>query len=253
MIYLQHCRIHKLISHYQYHKEYYFLAFFFLFIIFYAFHRFFYAFKRISFTLVIPNLSNMKTKLLYCFMALLSLGIVSCEKDETSSQQRISQTASSSVVSTAALQNLDACVTTNLMAGQHYDAGDVRVYVDLEHVYIEYATSGNWYIKKTHLYSGNCNEIPVTRNGSPVPGQFPVSNAYPNGTQSVVYAFNKADLPECFCVAAHAEVYRVENNQIVQTETAWAQGERFTPRSWGMFFSVCQSDCFDIEDYYFGN
>lgn len=195
----------------------------------------------------------MKAKLHYCFIVLVSLFMVSCEKEEIPSQQRISHGASTSEVSSVETQKLEACVTTNLMAGQHYDAGDVHVYVDLNNVYIEYTTSGNWYIKKTHLFSGNCAEIPVTRNGSPIPGQFPVSNAYPNGTQSVVYAFNKADLPECFCVAAHAEVYRLENNRIIQTETAWALGNRFTPKSWGMFFNVCQSDCFDIEDYYFGN
>ncbi|WP_396195683.1 hypothetical protein [Flavobacterium sp.] len=195
----------------------------------------------------------MKTKLFYCCMALLSLGILSCEKEETPDAQRISQSSSNAVVSNTVLEGLDSCVTTNLMAGQHHVAGDVRVYVDLNNVYVEYRTTGNWFIKKTHLFIGNCGEIPVTRNGSPIPGQFPFSNAYPNGTQSVVYSFAKSNLPECFCVAAHAEVYRVENNQIVQTETAWASGERFTPRSWGMFFSACQSDCFDIEDYYFGN
>jgi hypothetical protein len=195
----------------------------------------------------------MKTKLFYLFTGLISLSFVSCEKEENSNQQKTAQPETTSVTTSAALINLTPCVTNNLLAGQHHDAGDLRVYVDLENVYVEYVTTGNWYIKKTHLFAGNCSEIPVTRNGSPVPGQFPVSNTFSGETQSVVYSFAKANLPECFCVAAHAEVYRKENNQIVQTETAWAQGEPFTPRSWGMFFSVCQSDCFDIEDYYFGN
>lgn len=206
------------------------------------------------YTLVIPNLSTMKTKLFYGYMALFALGLTSCENEANPNEQRVAQTTNAAtIVSNAVLNGLDSCVNTNLMAGQHHDAGDVRVYADLNNVYIEYTATGNWFIKKTHLYSGDCAQIPVTRNGIPIPGQFPVSNSYPNGTQSIVYAFAKSNLPECFCVAAHAEVYRVENNQIVQTETAWAEGERFTTRSWAMFFSVCQSDCFDIEDYYFGN
>lgn len=194
----------------------------------------------------------MKTKLFYPFLFFALLVFASCEKENGSDSISTSK-LSATVSNNTAIDGLTPCVTTNLMAGQNYDVGDVKVFFDLDSVYVQYETTSNWFIKKTHLYVGDCELIPVTRNGSPIPGQFPISTSYPSGTQSVIYAIAKSGLPECFCIAAHAEVYRVENGQIVQTETAWAAGERFTPKSWAMFFSVCQSDCFDIEDYYFGN
>ena len=193
----------------------------------------------------------MKTKLLFLFAGVMALTFFSCENDEATNPDNTSRqgtTATNSVIT-----GLTPCVNANLMAGQHYDAGDVNLYVDLNNVYIEYTTTGNWFIKKTHLYVGNCQSIPTNNGGSPIPGQFPISTNYITGTQSVVYTIPKASLPECFCVAAHAEVIKVQNGVTVQTETAWAAGQRFNNRNWATYFSSCQSDCFDIEDYYFGN
>lgn len=192
----------------------------------------------------------MKTKLFHLLAVVVALTAVACENENGSNLNRSSQ-MKTAVTSSERIANLTHCVSQDLVAGQHYVAGNVYVYVDLDSVYVEYKTSADWYIKKTHLYVGNCQLIPRTNNGNPVPGRFPMSTSFPNGTQSVVYAIAKSSLPECFCVAAHAEVYKMRDGVIVQTETAWAQGTRFTSRNWAMFFSVCQSDCFDIEDYYF--
>lgn len=191
----------------------------------------------------------MKTKLLYLFIGAVTLSFTACENDTNPNN---TAKPNSNVVNTV-VSGLTPCVNTNLNAGQHFDAGDVNVYVDLNNVYVEYTATGNWFIKKTHLYVGNCQLIPRNNAGNPMIGQFPISNTYFSGTQSVIYTIPKSTLPECFCIAAHAEVVRKENGVVVQTETAWADGERFTNKNWATFFSVCQSDCFDIEDYYFGN
>ena len=192
----------------------------------------------------------MKTKLFYLMVAVVALTVAACENENSSNLNRSSQ-MNSTVTSSERIEDLSPCVSQDLIAGQHYVAGNVYVYVDLDSVYVEYKTTADWYIKKTHLYVGNCQLIPRNNSGNPVPGRFPISTTFPNGTQSVVYAIAKSSLPDCFCVAAHAEVYRVKDGLIIQSETAWAQGDRFTSRNWATFFSVCQSDCFDIEDYYF--
>jgi hypothetical protein len=194
----------------------------------------------------------MKTKLLYLFVGAIALTFASCEQDNVSETKQLSQAKNNSnnfVVNTVSLK---PCKVVDLMAGQNYDSGDLSVYVDLNNVYVEYTTTDNWYIRKTHLYVGDCQLIPRNNSGNPIPGQFPISNALSNGTQTITYTIPKSNLPACFCIAAHAEVYRVQNGTVVQTETAWAAGERFTQKSWATFFSVCQDDCFDIEDYYFG-
>lgn len=191
----------------------------------------------------------MKTKLFYLFAGFIALTFTACETENSpvSSKSTIQSKASFDDITTIA--DLTACYTTDLTAGQHYDAGDINIYFDLTNVYVEYKTSDNWFIKKTHLYVGNCELIPVNKRGIPIPGRFPFQSSFPNGTQSVVYSINKASLPECFCISAHSEVFRVENGEEVQSETAWGEGTRFVPSNWSMFFSVCQSECFDIEEF----
>ncbi len=194
----------------------------------------------------------MKTKLLYLFVGAIALTFAACENENVSEQKQPSQSKSAINNPTVNSTDLTPCTVIDFVAGQNYDSGDLSVYFDLENVYIEYTTTDNWYIRKTHLYVGNCQLIPRNNAGNPIPGQFPISDILPGGTQTITYTIPKTNLPECFCVAAHAEVYRVENGTVVQTETAWAAGERFTQKGWATFFSVCQSDCFDIEDFYFG-
>lgn len=194
----------------------------------------------------------MKTKLLYLFVGAIALTFASCEKESLSEENQKFNAKSSVENPVVNTVGVSPCVVADLMAGQHYDSGDLSVYFDLDNVYVEYTTSGNWYMKKTHLYVGDCQLIPRNNAGNPIPGQFPISNTFVNGSQTITYTIPKTSLPECFCVAAHAEVYRMENGIVVQTETAWAAGQRFTPKKWATFFTVCQADCFDIEDYYFG-
>ncbi len=194
----------------------------------------------------------MKTKLLYLFVGAIALTFAACEKENLTEEKQSSQMkapANNHVVNTL---DLSPCVSPNLMAGQNYDSGDLNVYFDLDNVYVEYRTTGDWYIRKTHLYVGSQQLVPTNNGGNPIPGQFPINNVHPGGTQLITYTIAKTTLPECFIVAAHAEVNRVQNGIVVQTETAWAAGNRFSQKGWATFFNVCQSDCFDIEDYYFG-
>lgn len=197
----------------------------------------------------------MKTNLFYfgALFVMLTLGSCETEKVEENSAKPLKLSLQFETVDPDILNYYTACTTMNMMAGQQYDSGDVNVYVDLNNVYVEYIAHTNWLIKKTHLYIGSLQLVPTNNSGSPVPGQFPTSSTFPNGTSHIVYSIPKSILPECFTVAAHAEVVRMQNGSVVQTETAWSGNIRFTNRNWATYFNVCQSDCFDYEDYYFGN
>lgn len=186
----------------------------------------------------------MKTKLFYLFLGAFTLTMISCESESNSETNTVA--SKQNIVVTTVNVNLPGnspCLTTNLLAGQRFNAGEVRVYFDTDKVYVEFETNPNWYLRKTKLYVGDCELIPVNRRGEPIPGHFPMGGTQPTGTQNVVYAMDKADLPKCFCISAHADVYRMQGTQLVQSETAWGQGERFTQSGWGMFFSVCEDDC----------
>lgn len=130
--------------------------------------------------------------------------------------------------------------STNLMAGNYVDVGNVNIYCDDENVFIEYETTDEWFIKNTHLYVGDLELIPINKSQIPNPLRFPIHSVCPKQSQSEIYMISKSSLPNDFAVAAHAEVKREVNGMETKTETAWCEGDRFSSDSWGMYVSVCK-------------
>jgi len=63
-------------------------------------------------------------------------------------------------------------LVTDLIAGQHIDAGDVIAWDDGSSLFVKYVTQGGWRITETHLHvSKSPDDIPQ-KNGNPIPGQF---------------------------------------------------------------------------------
>ena len=95
-----------------------------------------------------------------------------------------------------------------LIAGQTMDAGTVTVYNDGEFLYVTYETTGDWHMTETHLHVA-CDpaDIPQTKKGNPIPGQFDYSETHDPGVESYEV---KIDLDDLQCsdvyIAAHAVV-----------------------------------------------
>jgi len=132
-----------------------------------------------------------------------------------------------------------------LMAGQHHEAGKVYVVNNKEKLYVVYETTGDWKMKVIHLFVGACDKLPVNKPGNLVPGQFPHKIEF-NGLQTFYYVeIPLEELPEgCLCVAAHAEVVKVVDGEIVQSETAFGEGEK-VGKNWFMKFEYCVAICED--------
>ncbi|MFY9172921.1 MAG: hypothetical protein WAO03_07215 [Petrimonas mucosa] len=132
-----------------------------------------------------------------------------------------------------------------LLAGQHHEAGSVYVVNNKEKLYVAYETTGNWKMKAIHLFVGACDNLPANKQGNLVPGQFPYKVEF-DGLETFYYFEIPLDaLPEsCICVAAHAEVVKVENGKTVQSETAFGEGEK-TGKNWFMKFEYCIAVCED--------
>ena len=142
-----------------------------------------------------------------------------------------------------------ACSSTDLIAGQNYDAGRVDVEIveenGVDYVYITYITEDDWILKLTHLYAGIKEDIPETKNGNPKPGVFEKRMDYEANVISdfeIEYKIEAAAFEDCFYIAAHAEVEKVDGSQ---SETAWGQGEGFEGSSWAMYYEFCKSSCPD--------
>jgi len=174
-------------------------------------------------------------------LAVLPLAFTSCQQDEA-----LTDTALNS-----ALRAGEVCAESSvrLMAGQHHVAGDMIVSNDADFLYVTYQATGNWRIKKTHLYVGACNGIPAAGNGNPQNGRFPYTGNHGNpSVSSYTYTIPLSDIPTCGCVAAHAEVVRLNAaGNVVQAETAWGEGVRMG-RNWSMRFDYCAEECEDDDD-----
>lgn len=172
----------------------------------------------------------MKTKLLLLFSLTFLLIFSGCQKENN-----LTPTSADNTKQLKSRTEPNCESSFNLMAGQHYQAGQVLLLNDDDSVYVGYITEG-WTITQTHLYIGDCAGIPVNGSGSPQPGHFPVSNSFNPGVSEVWYSFPLASIPPCGCIAAHAVV---RNNSTGQTETGWSEGTRFTNNSWAMRTSYC--------------
>ncbi|RIA08356.1 hypothetical protein OE09_0168 [Flavobacteriaceae bacterium MAR_2010_72] len=191
------------------------------------------------------------------FTFILSLFVftvfVSCENElvDSTQQQEFTKGVDYKVKTSTTVQSMssydieaEVCSTTNLIAGQHHNAGTVSVYTDGTNLIIEYATNDDWTIGVTHLQVGDCNEgwVPLTGSGNPKVGRFDFTEPSYQDTHQVVYIISLEslglELGDTYCFAAHAEVEGPTGG-----ETAWAEGPEFEGRSWAMFVQTSLTDC----------
>lgn len=112
-----------------------------------------------------------------------------------------------------------------LWAGQHIDVGYLYIWNDIDYLYIMYATTGDWELKKTHLaVAEDLDGIPRNRPGIPVPGRFPYKTThYPwvtEYTYEILLADYDLEVGDDIVVAAHAEVVMMEDNGQVIVQLA---------------------------------
>ncbi len=189
------------------------------------------------------------------FFAVIAVSVMaitysSCSNDLNLAEEEsvVSVTAGTRAVEVPAC--VDPCrdvQEVRLMAGQHYEAGKVYVVNNKEKLYVAYETTGEWKMKAIHLFVGACDKLPVNKQGNLVPGQFPYKVEF-NGLQTFYYVEIPLNtLPEgCVCVgvAAHAEVVKVVDGEIVQSEIAFGEGGK-VGKNWFMKYEYCIAVCED--------
>lgn len=100
----------------------------------------------------------------------------------------------------------------DLIAGQHYDVGNVKVWRDGDILYVKYETIEGWYITETHveIAFSDLTEIPQ-KNGNPTPGKFTYSIEHTTPVTEYTEEIDLAPLggqtPRY--IAAHAAVFEV--------------------------------------------
>ena len=132
------------------------------------------------------------------------------------------------------------CRTRDLIAGQNYVVGTVKVYCtdgtsDYKVVYD--ITAPGCYLSEVHVYAGSEADIPKTNSGCPKIGHFPQKL---EGLSTTSVCVDVGTLPDEFTVAAHA-VVNCSGSPYDGEETAWGDGKRFPDcNNWSECFVV---DC----------
>lgn len=125
----------------------------------------------------------------------------------------------------------------DLLADQDLDVGEVCVSNDSDNLHVTYDTDDGWELTETHLAMGEAeDDIPQTRKGKAIPGQFPHAADHDPPVDTFTYTIPLADLgadPEdVLTIAAHAVVEKDG------TESAWGDGTRFVDRGdWATWFT----------------
>lgn len=192
--------------------------------------------------MVLSKPINMKKALLFFVSFTILLTVVGCKKNEILKQQEFS----------IADRTSEECETIiDLIAGQHYDAGEVIISNDAEFIYVTFATSENWFLSETHLFVGQIEDLPLTPLGNPKIGRFPYSSTHELAT-SFTYTIPIDESLDCYVIAAHATVNNYVNGTLIQSETAWGEGQQISNTgSWAMQSEYCLMNCceYSIESF----
>lgn len=184
-------------------------------------------------------------KWLTCWITFVSLLLVAACADHVVTPQPVESVNALPFSATATTAD-DVCgeaTTATLIAGQTMDAGTVRVWNTEDNLYVQYTTTGDWTLAKTHLAVGSePGDIPTNRAENPVPGHFPHSAKH-SGVTEHTYTLSLEDLGAepgaSVVIAAHAEVTDGE-----RTEGAWGEGTRLVERgNWAMYFEHEVREC----------
>ena len=159
------------------------------------------------------------------------------------------------LVGTMAPASAETCGTSKdviLFAGQTIDAGTVTVANDDANLYVTFTAENGWLLSETHLHvADSLAGIPTNKKGNPKIGNFAYQRSYDPLATIDTYTIPKANLSldanNSVTIAAHAVVMQIDDDGvIVESETGWADGERFVDRgSWATYFQYIWQPCDD--------
>jgi len=143
----------------------------------------------------------------------------------------------------------DVCgeaTTVTLLAAKIMDVGTVSAWNDASNLYVMYRTTEPWLLDETHLaISPYTWGFPRNRGGQVIPGKFPYWTEHEVGVYEYIYiiGLNGWGPGTTLNIAAHSSIYRVVND-IVEFETAWGEGTRFSRKSWATYFTYTIQGCY---------
>jgi len=139
----------------------------------------------------------------------------------------------------------------DLVAGQNFVAGSVIIGNDGVNIYVTFKVFDDWWLDNTKVFLGTSpDEIPATKTGNPIRGQFTQDVDHNPSVKIFTHIFplGKFAPKNCAIIAAHASVltYKKENGSNVTTreEAAWGKGTgTFAGKAWGWYIKYVVKPC----------
>jgi hypothetical protein len=128
-----------------------------------------------------------------------------------------------------------------LYAGQKDIGATVYVEHDTKNFYVTYTMPKGWWLSETHvaISLNGIDEIPQTKKGNPIPGQFEYSQTHNPMVDEYTYTIPfPADFEwgDCVCFATHAVVKKVVDGVVTQEQTGWGGENDFPGKNWALYF-----------------
>lgn len=137
----------------------------------------------------------------------------------------------------------------DLYAGQHINSGNVTVWNNGDELFVRFNTINNYYLSETHLAVAlSVDEISQTKTGNPKVGLFPFATLNNPPVSEQIYSINLSDYGyqegDTLYIAAHAKVQLLNGDgEVIQEETAWADGANFSGNNWATYASFTLQTC----------
>ena len=188
--------------------------------------------------------------------ALFLTGCVS-QMDTITSPSSLPADASSQLQKVDVGTSGSGVTSQTLFAGQTINAGTVT-YTDIDTdgngvkdaLRITYSTSNGWELVETQFFIGtSLSQMPATRTGNPVVGQFPYKSGSITGATTysftipfTVLGFSCPGGEKTYFVAAHAALRKPAGTGTYQNETGWGSGPRIVERgNWATYNTIVLS------------
>jgi hypothetical protein len=126
--------------------------------------------------------------------------------------------------------------TFDIIAGQHYDAGDILVWNCTSYVIVKITTHDPWTMTESQLaWADDCADLPRNKRGKLVPGRFPYNTTHDPAVTEYTYMIPMGDWEpgDTVALAFHCVVWMDSINE----ETGWG-GE------WKGCFKFVIKECF---------
>lgn len=178
-----------------------------------------------------------RLRLLVALGTLPALVFTAC--DESSENPLGVEPKPSGTLSSSHTAETQGTNSTDLIAAQSIDVGDITVTSDGSDLTVNFDTEGNWCLLESHVHAADTEAgIPQTSTGNPIPGRF---DARTENLGCITSHSETVSQPDAgsdghIAVAAHAVVTDPSADDV--TETAWGDGERFVDRgNWATFIT----------------